>query len=146
MTAITEFLRQQKNADSPRRRVQRQKEWLDAVEGLLRHIRSWLAEAQREKLIKIQPDKIKITEANLGTYSAPCLILTAAGKTVKVKPIGSTIIGADGRGDIESANGTFLFLYIADRHKWVHGVGKQPAEFPDLTENLFSDLLKRALA
>lgn len=146
MTAITEFLRQQKKTDSPRRRAQRQKEWLDAVEGLLRHIRSWLAEAQREKLVKIHPDKIKITEENLGTYTAPSLVLTAAGKTVKVKPIGSTIIGADGRIDMESANGTFMFLYLADQDKWVHGVGKQPSEFPDLTEDLFTDLFKRTLA
>lgn len=146
MTAITEFLRQQKKAGSSRLRVQRQKEWLDAVEDILGRIRSWLAEAQREKLVKIHPDKIKITEENLGTYTAPYLVLTAAGKTVKVKPIGSTIIGADGRVDMESANGTFMFLYIADHHKWVHGIGKQPAEFPDLTEDLFTDLLKRSLA
>lgn len=146
MTAITEFLRQQKAAGSPRRRAQRQKKWLDAVEDLFRHIRSWLAEAQREKLIKIHPDKVKIIEETIGTYTAPCLILTAAGKTVKVKPIGSTIIGADGRVDMESANGTYMFLYIADEHKWVHGAGKRPAEFPELTEDLFTHLLKRALA
>ena len=146
MTAITEFLRQQKKAGSPRRRAQRQKEWLDAVEGLLRHMQSWLAEAQREKLIKIRPDKIKITEENLGTYTAPYLVFTAAGKIVKVKPIGSTIIGADGRVDMESANGTFMFLYLADQDKWVYGVGRQPSEFPDLTEDLFTDLLKRSLS
>ena len=146
MTAITEFLRRQKETESPHRRVQRQKEWLDAVEGILGHIRSWLAEAQREKLIKIHPDKIKITEENLGTYTAPYLVLTTAGKTVKVQPIGSTIIGADGRVDMESANGTFMFLYLADQDTWVHGVGRQPSEFPDLTEDLFTDLLKRSLA
>ena len=146
MTAITEFLRRQKETDSPQRRAQRQKEWLDAVEGILGHIRSWLAEAQREKLIKIHPDKIKITEENLGTYTALSLVLTAAGKTVKVKPIGSTVIGADGRVDMESANGIFMFLYLADQDTWVHGVGRQPSEFPDLTEDLFTDLLKRSLA
>ena len=146
MTAITEFLRRQKETDSPHRRAQRQKEWLDAVEDLLRQVRAWLAKAQREKLVKIHLDKIKITEENLGTYPAPCLVLTAAGKTVKVKPIGSTIIGADGRVDMESANGTFMFLYVAGQHKWVHGVGKRPAEFPDLTEDLFTDLFKRAFA
>ena len=146
MTAITEFLRRQKETTSPHRRAQRQKEWLDAVEGLLRDIRSWLAEDQREKLVKIHPSKIKITEENLGTYTAPSLVLTAAGKTVKVNPIGSTIIGADGRVDMESANGIFMFLYIADQDKWVHGVGKQPSEFPDLTEDLFFHLFKRSLA
>ena len=106
------------------------------MEDLFRQIRSWLAEAQREKLIKIHQEKIKITEETIGTYSAPCLLLIAAGKTVKVKPIGTTIIGAD--GDMESVNGTYLFLYLADQHKWVHGVGKRPAEFPHLTEDLFS--------
>jgi hypothetical protein len=146
MTAITEFLRRQKETDSPHRQAQRQKKWLDAVEGLFRDIRSWLAEAQREKLIKIHPDKIKITEESLGTYTAPYLVLTAAGKTMRVKPIGSTVIGADGRVDMESSKGTFMFLYIADQDKWVHGVGKQPSEFPDLTEDLFTDLLKRSLA
>lgn len=88
MTAITKFLRRQKETDSPCRRAQRQKEWLDAVEDLLGQIRFWLAEAQREKLIKIHPDKIKITEETLGTYTAPCLVLTAAGKSVTGKPIG----------------------------------------------------------
>lgn len=146
MTAITEFLRQQKETGASRRRAQRQKEWLDAVESLFRQIRSWLAEAQHEKLIKIHQDKIKIVEETIGTYVAPTLILTAAGKTVKVKPIGSTIVGADGRVDLESVNGTYPFLYLADRRKWVHGVGKRPAEFPDLTEGHFTDLLKRALA
>lgn len=146
MTAITEFLRRQKETDSTHRRAQRQKEWLNAVEGLLRDIRSWLTEAQREKLIKIHPDKIKITEEIFGTYTAPYLRLNAAGKTVTVKPIGSTVIGADGRVDMESASGTFMFLYLADHDKWVHGVGRQPSEFPELTEDIFTDLLKRALA
>ena len=91
MTAITEFLRRQKETDLPHRRAQLQKEWLDAVECLFGHIRSWLAEAQREKLIKIRPDKIKITEENLGNYTATFLVLTTARKTVKVRPIGSTI-------------------------------------------------------
>jgi hypothetical protein len=91
MTAITEFLRRQKETDLPHRRAQLQKEWLDAVECLFGHIGSWLAEAQREKLIKIRPDKIKITEENLGNYTATFLVLTTARKTVKVRPIGSTI-------------------------------------------------------
>jgi hypothetical protein len=146
MAAITEFLRQQKEAGSPRRKAERQKKWLDAVDDLFRQIRSWLSEAQQEKLVKIHEDKIKITEETLGTYTAPCLRLTAAGKTVKLRPIGSTIIGADGRVDMESVNGSYMFLYLADHGKWVYGFGRSPAEFPRLTEDLFIDLLKHALA
>lgn len=146
MGTLTDFLREQKEARSPQRKARRRKDYLDAVAALLGQIRAWLTEAQREKLVKLYPDKIKITEEALGTYTAPCLTLTGAGKTVHVKPIGATIIGADGRVDMESANGTFMFLYLADKQKWVHGFGKRPMDFPELTEELFSDLLKRALA
>ncbi len=145
MTTITKFLRHQTEAGSPRRKAERQKKWLDAVDDLFRQIRSWLAEAQREKLVKIHEEKIKITEETLGTYTAPCLRLAAAGKTVKIRPIGSTIIGADGRVDMESVNGSYMFLYLADQEKWVYGFGRRPAEFPSLTEELFIDLFKRAL-
>lgn len=146
MSTLTDFLREQKEARSPQRRAQRRKEYLDAVAALFERVRVWLTEAQREKLVKIQEEKIKITEEALGSYTAPCLTLTAAGKTVKLKPIGSAIIGADGRVDMESVNGTYLFLYLADQGKWVHGVGKRPAEFPELTEHLFTDLFKRSVA
>lgn len=146
MGTLTNFLREQKEASSPRRIAQRRRDYLDAVGNLFGRVRSWLGEAQREKLVKIHEDKVKIAEEALGTYLAPCLRFTAAGKTVKLKPIGSTVIGADGRVDMESANGTYMFLYLADQRKWVHGSGNHPAEFPELTENLFTNLLKRALA
>ncbi|MEW6245577.1 MAG: hypothetical protein AB1555_02580 [Nitrospirota bacterium] len=145
MGTLTDFLREKQKARSPERQARRRKKYLDAVDAFFEQVRSWLAEAQREKLVKVHEDKIKITEEALGAYTAPCLRLTAAGKTVKLRPIGSTIIGADGRVDMESVNGTYMFLYFADQEKWVYGMGRQPAEFPELTEDLFTDLLKRAL-
>lgn len=146
MTAITEFLRQQKKAASPERRAQRLKKWLAVLDGFYGEVRSWLDEARQEKLIKVTAGEVTITEEALGTYRAPSLTLAVEKKTVKLKPIGSVIIGADGRVDMESSSGTYLFLYLADQKKWVHGFGKNPAEFPELTEKLFTDLLKRALA
>lgn len=146
MGTILGLLREQKQASSAQRRAQRQKEWLAALDGLFQQIRSWLAEAQREKLIKVTPGRVQISEETLGTYTAPLLTLTVGTKTIRLKPVGSVIIGADGRVDMHSVNGTYLFLYLADQKKWVHGAGQKPADFPELTEEVFGNLLKRALA
>ncbi len=146
MATLTEFLRKQKAADNPERRIQRQKAWLVALDKLFQKIRSWLAEAEREKLIKVRIEKVSHTEESLGTFEVPRLILTVDHKTIILKPIGATIIGADGRVDMVSTKGAYLFLYFADQNKWVHGAGTRPSEFHELTEEVFTDLLKRALA
>ncbi|MEC4681924.1 MAG: hypothetical protein VST67_14670 [Nitrospirota bacterium] len=146
MATLTEFLRNQKAADDPERRTQRQKAWLSALDKLFQKIRSWLAEAEREKLIKVRIEKVNHTEESLGTFKVPRLSLTVDHKIIILKPIGATIIGADGRVDMVSTKGTYLFLYLADQDKWVHGSGITPSEFQELTEKIFTDLLKRALA
>lgn len=147
MATLTELLRKQKAADNPDRRTQRQKAWLSALDTLFQKIRSWLAEPEREKLIKARIEKVSHTEESLGTFEVPRLTLTVDHKTITLKkPIGATIIGADGRVDMVSTKGTYLFLYFADKNKWVHGSGTRPSEFHELTEEVFTDLLKRALA
>jgi hypothetical protein len=146
MATLTEFLRKQKAADNPERRNQRKKAWLAALDKLFQNIRSWVAEAERENLIKIRIDRVNHTEEALGTYEVPRLTLAVDHKTVVLKPIGATIVGADGRVDMISPKGTFLLLYFADRNRWVHGSGTRPSQFHELTEELFTDLLKRALA
>lgn len=146
MATLTEFLRKQKAADNPERRIQRQKAWLVALDKLFQKIRSWLAEAEREKLIKVRIEKVHHTEESLGTFEVPRLTLTVDHKTITLKPIGATIIGADGRVDMVSTKGTYLFLYLAEQDTWVHGSGTSPSEFQELTEKVFTDILKRALA
>jgi hypothetical protein len=146
MNTLTEFLRKQKAADNPERRTQRQKAWLSALDKLFRKIRSWLAEAEKEKLIKVSIEKVNHIEESLGTLQVPRLTLTVDHKTIILKPIGATIIGADERVDMVTTKGTYIFLYLADQNKWVHGSGTRPSEFHELTEKIFTDLLKRALA
>lgn len=146
MTTITEFLRKQKESDDPSRRTKRQKAWVSALDKLFQSIRSWLAEAEKEKLIKVRIEKVPHTEESLGTFEVPRLTLSIDHKTITLKPIGTTIIGADGRVDMVSSRGTYLLLYFADQNKWVHSSGTRPSEFPELTEQVFADLLKRALA
>jgi hypothetical protein len=146
MSTLTEFLRKQKAADNPEERAQRQKEWLSALDKLFLKIRSWLAEAEKENLIKVSIEQVNHIEESLGTLQVPRLTLTVDHKTITLKPIGATIIGADGRVDLVTTKGTYMFLYLAEQSKWVHGSGTKPSEFHELTEKVFTDLLKRALA
>lgn len=150
MNTLTEFLRQQKKADKPEGLTKRKKEWSNALKALFQQINTWLADAKKEKLVNVKEGEIQITEKALGTYKAPYMTLNFTSKfdkkIVEIRPVGSMIIGADGRVDMVSPKGTYLFLFVASTNKWVHGSGKQPVDFPELTEELFTELLKRSLA
>ena len=145
MSTLIEFLRQQKNPSSDAIRTKHRKEWLDALDSFFVQVRAWLVEAEEKNLIRIHAGKIKITEETLGTYSVPYVEVKIGTKAIRLRPIGATIIGADGRVDMETPKGKYLLLYLADRNQWVHGFGKQPERFPVLTEELFTELIKRAL-
>lgn len=148
MSTMTEFLRKQKvaerNKDIDMSQIKR--EWLSAIKGLFQNTKQWLSEAQREGLIDIKEEQVDIYEERLGKYRAPSLSLKTGKKTVKIRPIGKTIIGADGRVDMESPKGAFVLLYLSDKDVWVHGRGSRPADFQELDKALFENLLKRLLA
>lgn len=148
MPDIIEFLRKQKETVQSPGGAKKQQLWLEAVEGLLQQMRAWLAEAEGQSLIKVEPGQISITEETTGTYNAPTLTLSvpSTGKEVKIVPIGRTIIGANGRVDVKSLKGTYLLLYLADQNVWVHGrKGGRPDEFHVVDKDLFVDLLTRSL-
>ena len=146
MSTLTEFLRQQKKAYDPELLENIKKEYLAAVGTLFRNIKSWLEEPIREKLLDYKEDTKQITEDSLGTYTAPFLTLIFGNKKVEFQPKEAVIIGAAGRVDMVSPSATYMFLYIPKEKKWVHGFGMKPADFPEITEKIFEELLKRSLA
>lgn len=147
MPSLTDFLRKQKDAAQSPDIAKKNEEWINTVSSLLTQIRIWLADAEQQNLIKVDSDEISITEESTGTYTAPGLTVTVPStrKTVKVVPIGRTIIGANGRVDLRTSQGSHMLLYLADQGVWVHGTGPHPAYFPVLNEDLFTHLLTRAL-
>ena len=147
MPDLVQFLQQQKDALQSPESAKKHEMWLAALRALMNQIRTWLVKVESQMLIKVDPDQITITEEITGVYTAPALTLTvlSTGKKVRIIPIGRTIIGADGRVDLKSAKGIYMLLYLADRGEWVHGTGTRPDDFPVLNEDLFTDLLTRAL-
>ena len=150
MSSLIEFLKKQKekgrNAGVTRER--KVLEWQQILNRLFSQIQRWLTEAQMQGLITVTKGKTKITEDTLGTYTTPVLTLATATNSLRINPVGRTIIGANGRVDIESKVGTYMLLYLEPEGVWVHGAkgAKEPAQFPKLTEELFSELLTKSLS
>ncbi len=147
MPKLSEFLQKQQATVHSVENAKKQEMWLAAVDALLKQLRTWLADVEAQSLLQVEADQISITEETTGAYTVPALTLTVpnTGKKVRVIPIGRTIIGADGRVDLKSSKGKYVLLYLAEQKKWVHGVGGHPEDFPVLNEELFTDLLTRAL-
>lgn len=150
MSSLIEFLKKQKEVDR-NAEVNRERnvlEWLKIINRLFSKVQQWTSEAEQQGLITVTKGDVEIKEDSLGTYRAPVLTLSTGVKTLKIRPVGRTIIGANGRVDIESKNGTYMLLYLTPEDVWVQSAkgGKDPALFPQLTEELFSEILEQSLS
>ena len=150
MSSLIEFLKKQKEMDQNAEvtRELKLREWLDILNRLFSQLQQWLSEAEKQGYITVTKGETEIKEESLGIYKAPVLTLATNRNSLRVMPKGRTIIGANGRVDIESKVGTYMLLYQATKDIWVHSPegGKHPAYFPELTEKLFGELLSKSLS
>lgn len=123
-------------------------EWLKILNRLFSTLHEWVSEAEKQGLMTVTKSDTEIKEDSLGTYRAPVLTLSTGAKSLRIRPVGRTIIGANGRVDIESKNGTYMLLYLTPEDVWVQSAkgGKDPTQFPQLTEELFSEILEQSLS
>ena len=122
MTLREFLLKNAPQAEEEIRRRQRRKDWVEAVERLLAQMCAWLKDAGAGELLDIEPLDFEKREQWLGAYHIPGLAINFGERTVKVVPVGRTVLAhlgpyaepgfenAEGRVDI--TNGTsryFLF-------------------------------------
>ncbi len=118
---LREFLLQNVPRDEMRRRQWRE-EWVAAVDRLLAQLRSWLTEAGATELLDLEPLELEKREQGLGGYHVKGLAIHFGERTVKVVPVGRTVLAhlgpfaepghenAEGRVDI--TNGSYkYYLY-----------------------------------
>jgi hypothetical protein len=118
---LHEFLLKNAPRDEIRRRQCRQ-EWVAAVDQLLAQLRAWLSEADTAGLLDLEPLEFEKREQGLGAYHVKGLAINFGERTVKVVPVGRTVLAhlgpyaeaghhnAEGRVDI--TNGAYkYFLY-----------------------------------
>jgi hypothetical protein len=129
---LREFL--QKNA--PRDEIQRRRareEWAEAVDKLLTQIRTWLNDAGGAELLDLEALELHRREQGLGSYRVSGLAIHFGERTVKVLPVGRTVLAnlgpfseighenAEGRVDISNeAYKYYLYRKLTDNdEQWL---------------------------
>jgi hypothetical protein len=79
--------------------------WLENLRKLGEMVEDWLDEYAKNGDIKVQTEDILLSEEQVGTYEAPLIKINIGSQLVKLKPIGTFLIGAYGRVDMEGPRG-----------------------------------------
>src|SRR5947208_7363602 len=88
---LREFLARNAPADEVRRRKARQ-EWVAAVDRLLKQLRDWVADADASGVLEIEPLQFDKREQGLGAYRIAGLGVNFGERSVKVVPVGRTVL------------------------------------------------------
>jgi hypothetical protein len=116
---LREFLLKNAPREEIRRRHARE-EWIAAVDRLLKQLRDWLTEAGTTELLDLEPLEFEKREQGLGAYPIQGLAINFGESTVKVVPVGRTVLAhlgpyaepghekAEGRVDI--TNGAYKYI------------------------------------
>lgn len=86
--------------------------YLERLSALYADVRRWLG----DKGVEITEDSIEIYEAEFGRYNAPRLSIrkNQGGMLAEIRPVGASIIAADGRADIVGTLDTQSLVYFHD--------------------------------
>lgn len=126
--------------------------WRLKVEELLSHMKQWLSPLIADGTIRMHQDRIQISEEMLGSYELPHLIFTFGSVALRIKPVGSVIIGAFGRIDVEGPQGKAMLILVTDdddappaqrreQAKWFIAYPEQRQKLFELDEGAFKQLV-----
>jgi len=93
------------------------REWLEYLDNLYKIFQEALKEYVSKGIVEISSDEIEITEEYIGTYKAPRMLICLAGEIIRLKPIGTNLIGAKGRVDISGPIGSATVVLVDSRMK-----------------------------
>lgn len=91
---------------------QEKQRWLSNLQKLDELVREWLIEYTTGGDVKIQTESITLNEEQIGAYKAPLINILISSKSVKLKPIGTFLIGAYGRVDMEGSRGVSRLVIV----------------------------------
>ncbi|MGA2590212.1 MAG: hypothetical protein ABSH32_09875 [Bryobacteraceae bacterium] len=87
-------------------------EWLGHLKELYDQAESFLAEYIKTGEIKVNYRDIPLNEENVGSYSAPQMILKIGRQEITMTPVGTLLIGAKGGVDVEGPAGRTRLLLV----------------------------------
>ncbi|OAH58600.1 hypothetical protein AWH48_16470 [Domibacillus aminovorans] len=84
--------------------------WLDSVQKLYQDIDEWLKPLGEKAIISYE--KMILDEEKIGEYEINQMVINLKGNIVRLKPIGTLIIGSRGRIDMLGNYGTVMFTWV----------------------------------
>ncbi|MBE0508550.1 MAG: hypothetical protein IBX50_17840 [Marinospirillum sp.] len=128
--AFREFLQNQKQQAPAENEIDwagKLATWQAAVESFIDQVKAYLSEFSDD--IHIKNGTVTLSEEFLGTYEVPSLTLKLPAGRVLIKPVGTNLIGASGRIDMEGPEG---------KVKWV--LVPESSERPKITVQIREDI------
>jgi len=129
--------------------------WQGKVTELLTQIEGWLDPLIKSKSVNFIRSTISINEESLGSYEVESGVIQLGRAMLRVKPVGSVIIGGFGRVDVEGPREAVMLILctpeiaVPDEHrrenaKWYISRPNLRRELRPLTqanfEQIFTDL------
>ncbi|HTV40008.1 MAG TPA: hypothetical protein VMF08_05500 [Candidatus Sulfotelmatobacter sp.] len=84
--------------------------WLRALRDFYGLMDSWLSDYVQTGKIKVERAEVDIQEEHIGKYSAEMRVLKIGEEQIVFRPIGTLLVGARGRVDMEGPKGTVKFI------------------------------------
>lgn len=128
--AFREFLQKQKQQASSEDEIDwavKRSAWQNEATRFVEQVKAYLSEFS--DAIQIEEKQVSLTEEFLGTYQVPSLTLILPAGRVLIKPVGTNLIGASGRIDMEGPEG---------KVKWV--LVPESSERPKITVQIREDI------
>lgn len=132
-------------------------EWVAAVRQLVNQIKEWLALADKDGVLRIDPEVYELGEESLGWYEAPGLTVYLGPRKVRLKPVGRATTGrriegvpgtpqAQGRVDLTAGGTTFMLFRSPDDagERW-YVVSQDGVQGKPLTRDSFDEAMARLL-
>jgi len=93
----------------------RKNEWLRHLNALYKDIEKWLSDFENHDMISFEYRDIELNEEYIGLYSVRKMEIKIADELILLTPVGTLLIGAQGRVDVKGKNGTMKFVLVPEQ-------------------------------
>jgi hypothetical protein len=93
----------------------RKKEWVKNIGDFHQMVIGWLKDYVQEGKVTITAVPTTVNEGPIGTYRTQALVLKIANQEVRLSPVGTLLIEARGRIDMESGTGKVTLVLVDER-------------------------------
>jgi hypothetical protein len=95
----------------------RKNEWVKNITAFHQMVIGWLKDYAQQGKVIITAVPTTVNEEPIGTYRTQALVLKIANREVRLSPVGTLLIGARGRIDMESGPGRVTLVLVDEKSK-----------------------------